>query len=97
MTAITDSSKPILAPKAKLRWDDVRQQYLLLFPEGLLILNQTAHDILKMCDGNHDVLTIVKSLSAKYESQNPIVDRDIREILEKLAKKRLLLIPANEE
>ena len=42
MTALSDTAKPRLAAKARLKWDEVRQKHLLLFPEGLLVLNPTA-------------------------------------------------------
>jgi pyrroloquinoline quinone biosynthesis protein D len=58
-------------------------------PEGLLVLNQTAHEVITMCDGKHKVIEIVKSLSDKYKTH---VDADVREILSRLVEKRLLLL-----
>lgn len=89
MSPITDTDAPILAPKARTKWDDVRHQHLLLFPEGLLILNQTAHEIIMMCDGKHKVSAIVQSLSDKYKTY---VEADVREMLGRLVEKRLLLL-----
>ena len=89
MTFISDTNRPILAPKARVKWDHVRQKHLLLFPEGLLILNQTAHEVITMCDGKNKVITIVNSLGDKYKTH---VDEDIRELLSRLFEKRLLLL-----
>lgn len=89
MTLISDIDIPILAPKARVKWDPVRQKHLLLFPEGLLVLNQTAHEVITMCDGKHKVITMVNSLGDKYKTH---VDADIRELLSKLVEKRLLLL-----
>ena len=89
MSFISDTDTPIVAPKARTKWDNVRQQYLLLFPEGLLVLNKTAHEIINMCDGKHKVDAIVRSLSDKYKTQ---VDVDVREMLSRLVEKRLLLL-----
>jgi pyrroloquinoline quinone biosynthesis protein D len=89
MSPISDTDTPILAPKARTKWDDLRRQHILLFPEGLLILNQTAHEVIAMCDGKHKVSTIVQSLSDKYKTH---VEADVREMLSKLVEKRLLLL-----
>jgi pyrroloquinoline quinone biosynthesis protein D len=89
MSSITDTDTLILAPKARIKWDQVRQKDLLLFPEGLFVLNQTAKEIITMCDGKHTVTTIVKFLSDKY--QTPI-EADVREMLSRLVEKRILLL-----
>jgi pyrroloquinoline quinone biosynthesis protein D len=89
MTFISDTNRPILTPKVRVKWDPVRQKHLLLFPEGLLILNQTAHEVIIMCDGKNKVITIVNSLGDKYKTH---VDEDIRELLSRLFEKRLLLL-----
>jgi pyrroloquinoline quinone biosynthesis protein D len=90
MSAITDTSRPRLADKARLKWDAVREKHLLLFPEGVLVLNPTAHDILALCDGARDVAEIVKTLAAKYQAAG--IDGDVREILQRLADKGLVAI-----
>ena len=54
MTTVADTSKPHLADKARLKWDAVREKHLLLFPEGVLVLNKTAHDVLALCDGQRN-------------------------------------------
>ena len=89
MSLISDTDTPLLASKARVRWDPIRQKHLLLFPEGLLILNQTAHEVITMCDGKHKVNIIVNSLADKYKTH---VDADIRELLSRLVEKRLLLL-----
>ena len=42
MSAITSESRPMLAAKARLRWDRQTSRYLLLYPERGLVLNPTA-------------------------------------------------------
>ncbi len=85
MSDIPDNTKPRLADKARLKWDEVRKKHLLLFPEGVLVLNQTAHDVLTLCDGQHDVAGMVKILAARYQSE--AIDGDVREILRRLGER----------
>jgi pyrroloquinoline quinone biosynthesis protein D len=86
MITIADVTRPRLADKARLKWDAIREKHLLLFPEGVLILNQTAYDILALCDGQRDVAKIVAALGEKY--QNPSIDGDVKEVLRRLVEKK---------
>ncbi len=45
MMPLADTARPRLAGKARLKWDAVREKHLLLYPEGVLVLNPTAHDV----------------------------------------------------
>jgi len=92
MAAIADNSKPRLAAKARLKWDAVREKHLLLFPEGVLVLNQTAHDVLALCDGQRTVTEIVKALAAQYAIEANAIDADVKEILQKLAQKTFVTL-----
>lgn len=90
MNTLPDTAKPGLAAKARLKWDAVREKPLLLFPEGVLVLNPTAHKVVALCDGQHTVAEIVKTLSDEFGGA--AVDGDVRELLLKLADKKLVVI-----
>ena len=92
MNAVADNSKPRLAAKARLKWDAVRGKHLLLFPEGVLVLNQTAHDVLALCDGQRAVAEIVKTLATQYAVDANAIDADVKEILQKLSQKTFVTI-----
>jgi pyrroloquinoline quinone biosynthesis protein D len=89
MDKISYTAIPVLSPKTRIKWDPIRQKHMLLFPEGLLVLNQTAQEIIIMCDGKHKVLDIVKLLSDKYQL---CVETDVLDMLSRLVEKHLLLI-----
>jgi pyrroloquinoline quinone biosynthesis protein D len=63
---------------------------LLLFPEGVLVLNPTAHEVVALCDGRRTIEEILVSLREKFESD--AVDGDVRDLLSRLAGKGLLVI-----
>ena len=88
MPAIADAAKPRLAGKARLKWDAVREKHLLLFPEGVLVLNQTAHDVLELCDGRRTVADLVSLLGQRYQSD--AIGGDVKEALQALAEKSLV-------
>ena len=92
MMPIADTSKPRLAAKARLKWDAVREKHLLLFPEGVLVLNKTAHDVLALCDGRRAVAEIVNILAMQYVTDANTIGGDVKEILQKLAEKSFITV-----
>jgi len=89
--AITSESRPIVAPKARLRWDARTSRHLLLYPERGLILNPTAADVIQLCTGEHTVGGIVERLAAKY-AQEPreTVEREVLTFLANMADRGLI-------
>jgi pyrroloquinoline quinone biosynthesis protein D len=79
--------RPLLAPHARYRWDALRQEHQLLFPEGMLVLNATGAAIVRLCDGRP-----VAQLAAALAEQFPQADLgdDIRAFLERLGRRGLL-------
>jgi pyrroloquinoline quinone biosynthesis protein D len=59
---ILASSLPKLAAKARLKFDKVREKHLLLLPEKVVVLNETAASILTLCDGSQTVYTITEKM-----------------------------------
>lgn len=80
---------PRIAPKARLQWDEVRKRYVLLYPEGLVALNETGVNILQLCDGARAVADIVALLEQRYQAQG--VAGDVTAFLEGLAAKGLVI------
>ena len=79
---------PRVAPKARLHWDEVRERHVLLYPEGLVTLNETAAAILQLCDGEHAVEYIVTVLKRRYQADG--IERDVTALLQGLAAKGLV-------
>ena len=50
----------------RLQWEEAQQKYVILYPEGMVELNQSSAEILKLCDGSRDLPTIVAELEAKF-------------------------------
>jgi pyrroloquinoline quinone biosynthesis protein D len=67
---LNSDSKPTLARKARLRYEEVRKTELLLLPERVVKLNPTGAAILRLCDGSRTVLDIVKELETRYGRPN---------------------------
>jgi pyrroloquinoline quinone biosynthesis protein D len=84
---LTPDSIPRLWKLARLDYDQVRQRHVLLYPEGAVLLNDTGHAILELCDGHRTVEQIVKILSERYQTD---VGPDVTEYLDQMAGRELV-------
>ncbi len=82
-------TRPRLVTGARLQYDDVRSEHVLLIPEGVVRLNPTAAEVLELCDGERSLEDIASALSARYEGAD--VHDDVRELVDALAEKGLVV------
>jgi pyrroloquinoline quinone biosynthesis protein D len=82
-------TRPRLATGARLRYDDVREEHVLLIPEGAVRLNPTAAEVLELCDGERSLDEIVGALSERYEGAD--VRDDVVELVDAMAQKGLVV------
>jgi pyrroloquinoline quinone biosynthesis protein D len=80
---------PRLATGARLHYDDVRSEHVLLIPEGVVRLNPTAAEVLELCDGERSFDDIAGALSARYDGAD--VRDDVGELLDALAQRGLVV------
>ncbi|MEW5008569.1 MAG: pyrroloquinoline quinone biosynthesis peptide chaperone PqqD [Cycloclasticus sp.] len=50
----------------RLQWEQAQNMFVLLYPEGMVELNQSSAEILQLCDGNNSLDKIVKTLEEKF-------------------------------
>ena len=60
------SSKPKLAKLFRMQYEEAQQAYVLLYPEGMVKLNQSAAEILKRCDGQRDAKAITADIEQTF-------------------------------
>jgi pyrroloquinoline quinone biosynthesis protein D len=82
-------TRPRLVTGARLLYDDVREEHMLLVPEGAVRLNPTAAEVLELCDGEHSLDEIVGALSARYVGFD--LREDVQELVEGMTQKGLLV------
>jgi len=52
----------------KFQFEKLHNTHVLLYPEGRILLNSTATEILKLCDGNNDIQGIKTELEKRYDN-----------------------------
>jgi pyrroloquinoline quinone biosynthesis protein D len=82
-------SRPRLVTGARLQYDDVREEHVLLVPEGVVRLNPTAAAVLELCDGERSVDEIVGALSARYEGSD--LRDDVHGLVDGLTQRGLVV------
>jgi pyrroloquinoline quinone biosynthesis protein D len=72
-----------------LQTDSATGKSVLLFPEGIVELNETAHEILSRCDGR-TLSEIVRGLAEEYDADSTALTADVRETLADLERRKLV-------
>jgi pyrroloquinoline quinone biosynthesis protein D len=85
-------SRPRLAPHVRLQIDRVTSQPVLLFPEGVLELNESAHAIVARCDGASTTAEIVAALAAEFEADESQLSADVLKCLDDLQRRQLVAL-----
>lgn len=77
--------QPQLNRLFRLQYEEAQKCYVLLYPEGMVKLNQSASEILLLCNGQHSVDTIVSTLESKFGVQN--LRADVTAMLEEASRR----------
>ena len=56
------------SPMHRLQWEEAQQKDVILYPEGMVELNQSSAEILKLCDGSRKLDKIVSDLEEKFST-----------------------------
>ena len=84
---MTPETVPAVWRLARMEFDEVRQTRVLLYPEGVVLLNDTGAAILELCDGRRSIADIAAVLGEKYQCD---VTADVIEYLSQLAERELV-------
>jgi len=69
MTEITNTplpEHPRLNKMFRLQWEPAQEAYVLLYPEGMVKLNQSAAEILKRCDGERTITQLITDIEQAF-------------------------------
>ena len=72
------------SPMHRLQWEEAQQKDVILYPEGMVELNQSSAEILKLCDGSRMLDQLVADLEEKFATSG--LKNDISSFLEDALK-----------
>jgi pyrroloquinoline quinone biosynthesis protein D len=68
MTPPDTSTRPRIGAGFRLQWEPAQNSHVLLYPEGMVKLNQSGGEIMKRCDGQRSVEAIVSELEQAFSA-----------------------------
>lgn len=72
--------RPEINPMYMFRWEEQEQAYLMLYPEGIIKLNDSAGNILKLCSGDRTLEEIIAELKQLFGVDD--LDNDVYSFME---------------
>ena len=63
----------------RLQWEKAQNSFVLLYPEGMVTLNESSSEILKLCDGTRSEEEIIAVLEKRFP--NAAVEEDVYQFL----------------
>ena len=76
-----DNVIPAFRRGYRMQWEAAQDSHVVLYPEGMAKLNETAVAILELVDGKRDVAAIVATLDARFPDAGGVGD-DVKEFLQ---------------
>tara|TARA_B100001559_G_C16354414_1_gene554297 strand:+ start:417 stop:680 length:264 start_codon:yes stop_codon:yes gene_type:complete len=63
---MNDGAIPEINPIFRLQWEEAQSSFVLLYPEGMVKLSQSAGEILKRINGKSSVQDIIRDLQSVF-------------------------------
>ena len=74
MSSPSKNDIPCLSKLYRLQWEKAQDAYVLLYPEGMVKLNESAGEILSRVDGIKSISSITDELEKKFGVSDLISD-----------------------
>jgi pyrroloquinoline quinone biosynthesis protein D len=84
---VTPDSVPRVRLGVRASYDQVRESHVVLFPEGVLVLNDTAAAVVDLCDGRTTVGGIAEKLAADFDGVDV---QDVVDLVDRLVARRVV-------
>ncbi len=72
-----------IAPHFRLQWEEAQKAYVLLYPEGMVQLSETAGEILTHCTGKTSLGGIIQEMQTLYPDDD--IANDVRSFFQQAA------------
>ena len=80
MDITANQTTPEIAPTFRLQWEKAQDCYVVLYPEGMVKLSQSAGEIMKRIDGEQTVADIIADLQEQFPGAE--LEQDVRKFME---------------
>ena len=74
----------------RLQWEPAQESHVVLYPEGMAKLNETATAILELVDGRRDAAAIISALDERFPEAGGVGD-DVLEFLQAAVEQKWIV------
>jgi pyrroloquinoline quinone biosynthesis protein D len=85
-----EAAVPTFAAGVKFRFDKLRDAWIVLAPERLLLPDEQAVEILKLVDGTRALGGIIDDLATRFNAPRDLIAGDVETMLRDLSDKGVL-------
>ena len=89
MSTLAENKIPSLNAMFRFQWEKAQNCFVLLFPEGMVKLNEGAGEIMQLVDGNKSVKEITDTLQEKFPDAGDL-SADVNEFISTAIEKKWL-------
>lgn len=90
--AIGPTGRPHLPAGVRLHYDKQRARWVLLAPERVVEIEETAQAVISRCDGRRTIGEIVDDLLLVYAAEREVVAADVTELLGEMVVRGLMIV-----
>lgn len=87
-TVLSLTDRPQLRRGVRAGTDPLSDETVLLFPEGVLFVNETAAAVIRRCDGSRSVAEVIQAVGDVYDD---VALEDVMSLLQDLITQNLLV------
>lgn len=80
--------QPKINPIFRMQFEKIQNNFVLLYPEGMIKLNESAATILQHCDGNRSLNDIINTLEQRFD--DPELKNDVLAFIQQAYVKQWL-------
>lgn len=88
---MTLSAIPAFRRGYRMQWEETQQQHVILYPEGMAKLNESAAMILELVDGTASVDAIIEQLNTRFPDAGG-VDEDVIDFLQAAYRQKWIMV-----
>jgi pyrroloquinoline quinone biosynthesis protein D len=81
---MTDELVVKINPMFRFQWEEAQNNFVLLYPEGMVKLSQSAGEIMKRINGESSVIAIIEDLENTFAGAN--LRADVLSFIEQATK-----------
>ncbi|NIF23609.1 MULTISPECIES: pyrroloquinoline quinone biosynthesis peptide chaperone PqqD [Pantoea] len=87
---MNDLQIPAFRRGYRMQWEAAQESHVVLYPEGMAKLNETAALILELVDGKQSVAAIIATLDARFPEAGG-VGEDVKEFLQSAIEQKWIM------